>query len=131
MNMRRVRERPVLQHRRSSTLVAAAFLFCAFSFASAAAAPPAPAAAASFADIVLTEGSSRCEDVDSPVDAAPPARVTIDADRVDFDCSGSTSFKFSADAAFAFDDAKGTATAVKVRSPPPSTGSPARTRPPE
>ena len=113
--MRRVRERHVLQYRRSSTFVAAAFLFGAFAFASAAAASPAPTEAASFAGIVLAEGSSRCEDVHSPVDAAPPARVTIKADGVDFDCSGGTSLRFSADAAFAFDDAKGTATALKVR----------------
>lgn len=91
----------------------AALLICATaSSASPAATPP---EAADQVDIVLTEGDSRCEAAGVRVEAAPPARVVIEADRVDFDCEGNTSFKFGDDAAFVFDDTKGTATAERVR----------------
>lgn len=103
-----------MPHRRPATLVAAAaaLLLCATATASVAASA---GATADFVDLVLAEGESRCEADRVQVGAAPPATVAIDADKVDFDCRGDTSFKFGGDAAFAFDDAKGTATAEDVR----------------
>ncbi|MDN3240075.1 hypothetical protein [Glycomyces tritici] len=99
-----------MPHRRSATLAAAAaLLFCTASAATS------TAETKNFVDIVLTEGGSRCAAERVEVDAAPPARVSIDDGRVDFDCSGSTWFAFKSDALFAFDDAKGTATAAEVR----------------
>jgi hypothetical protein len=99
-------------HRRPATLVAAAAAFLLCTTASVAASA---GATADVVDLVLAEGESRCEADSVQVGAAPPATVMIDADKVDFDCKGDTSFKFSGDAAFAFDDAKGTATAEDVR----------------
>ncbi|GAA2163543.1 MULTISPECIES: hypothetical protein [Glycomyces] len=103
-----------MPHRRPATLVAAAaaLLLCTTATASVAAST---GATADFVDLVLAEGGSRCEADRVQVGAAPPATVAIDADKVDFDCRGDTSFKFGGDAAFAFDDAKGTATAEDVR----------------
>jgi hypothetical protein len=101
-------------HRRPATLVAAAvaFLLCTTATASVSASA---GEAADFVDLVLAEGESRCEAERVQVGAAPPATVAIDADEVDFDCSGGTSFRFSGDTAFAFDDAEGTAIAEDVR----------------
>jgi hypothetical protein len=111
----RARERPgAVPHRRPATLIAAAaaLLLCTTATASVAAST---GESADFVDLVLAEGESRCEAERIQVGAAPPATVAIDADRVDFDCRGDTSFKFSGDAAFAFDDTKGTTTAEDVR----------------
>ncbi|MFC3491090.1 hypothetical protein [Glycomyces rhizosphaerae] len=104
-----------MQHRRPSMLLAATAALLVFATASSASPATMPAEAGDQVDIVLTEGDSRCVATGISVDAAPPARVSIDADRVDFDCKGATSFKFGSDAAFDFDDAKGTATAERVR----------------
>ncbi|MEV3934435.1 hypothetical protein AB0K52_00430 [Glycomyces sp. NPDC049804] len=89
----------------------AALLLCTTVAASAAASGE----TADYVDIVLAEGSSRCAVEGVQVDAAPPATVAIDADEIDFDCSGGTRFDFAGDTAFAFDDAAGTATAEDVR----------------
>lgn len=104
-----------MQHRRSSMLIAAAAAVLVCATASAASPAASPAEAANLVDVVLTESDSRCEADDVEVDAAPPERVVIDADRVDFDCDGPISFKFGGDAAFVFDDEEGTATAEQVR----------------
>ncbi|GAA2302479.1 hypothetical protein GCM10009853_068900 [Glycomyces scopariae] len=80
-----------------------------------AAGPAGAAEAAHAADITLSEKGGTCEVRDVPVAAAPPAEVRIDADDVAFDCSGSTAFRLGRDAAFAFDDAAGTATADVLR----------------
>lgn len=103
-----------MPHRRPATLVAAAatLLLCTTASASVVASGT---ESGDFVDLVLAEGESRCTVERVPVEAAPPAPVAIDADRIDFDCRGDTSFKFSRDATFVFDDAEGTATAEEVR----------------
>lgn len=112
MDVRRARERPgPVPHRRSATLLAAAAALLLCTTASAASRE----SDQNYVDIVLAEGDSRCEAERVKVGAAPPATVAIDTDRIDFDCSGSTLFEFKGDTAFAFDDAKGTATAEDVR----------------
>ena len=99
-------------NRRPATLCAAAAALLLCTTASVAASTePAP----NYVDLVLAEGDSRCAIERVEVGAAPPATVGIDADRIDFDCSGSTLLDFTADTAFAFDDADGTATAEDVR----------------
>ncbi|WP_205328456.1 hypothetical protein [Glycomyces sp. YM15] len=103
-----------MPHRRPATFAAAAvtLLLCATASASVAASSK---ESGDFVDLVLAEGDSRCEVERVPVGAAPPAPVAIDADRIDFDCGGDTSFEFRGDIGFAFDDAAGTATAEDVR----------------
>jgi hypothetical protein len=99
-----------MPHRRPATLAAAAaLLLCTAASATTA------ASTQDYVDIVLAEGDSRCTAERVEVGAAPPTSVAIDGEGVDFDCSGSTRFAFAGDAAFAFDDAKGTATAAAVR----------------
>lgn len=100
-------------HRRpvTFTAAAAALLLCTTAAASASASGE----TTDYVDIVLAEGGSRCAVERARVGAAPPATVAIDADVIDFDCSGGTRFDFAADTAFAFDDAAGTATAEDVR----------------
>lgn len=66
-------------------------------------------------DITLVENKGTCRALDVPVGAAPPSRVRIESDDVGFDCSGSIRFRLGRDASFAFDDAKGTATADVIR----------------
>ncbi|MBO3732708.1 hypothetical protein [Glycomyces niveus] len=99
-------------HRRPTAFAAAAALLLCTTVAASAAAS---GETADYVDIVLAEGDGRCAVERVQVDAAPPATVAIDTDKIDFDCSGSTRFDFAADTAFAFDDAAGTATAEKVR----------------
>lgn len=96
-------------------LLAATAALLVFATASSASPATTPAEAGDRVDIVLMEGDSRCVATGVRAEAAPPVRVVIEADRVDFDCKGATSFKFSSDAAFDFDDAKGTASAERVR----------------
>ncbi|MFG3339557.1 hypothetical protein [Glycomyces sp. NPDC048151] len=98
-------------HRPATLVAAAAALLLCTTASVAASTEPAP----NYVDIVLSEGDSRCAVERVEVGAAPPSTVAIDAAAVDFDCSGSTVLDFSADTAFAFDDAKGTATAEDVR----------------
>jgi hypothetical protein len=101
-------------HRRPATLVAAAatLLLCTTASASVAASGE---ESGDFVDLVLAEGESRCTVERVAVEAAPPAPVVVDADRIDFDCSGDTSFEFGSDLAFVFDDVAGTAIADRVR----------------
>lgn len=100
-----------MPHRRPATLAAAAaFLLC-----TTASAATSTASSQDYAHLVLVEGDSRCTAERVEVDAAPPASVAVEADRVDFDCSGTTWFAFKSDIAFAFNDAAGTATAEDVR----------------
>lgn len=96
-------------------LLAATAALLVFATASSASPATTPTEAGDRVDIVLTEGDSRCVATGVRAEAAPPARVVIESDRVDFDCKGATSFKFGGDAAFDFDDAKGTASAERVR----------------
>lgn len=81
----------------------------------AAAVPGAAAEAGHTVDITLAQNKGTCTALDVPVGAAPPSPVRIESGDVSFDCSGSIDFRLGRDTRFAFDDAKGTATADVLR----------------